>query len=122
MKQHLRFAEYLTDILENKFKVFGVRFGLDPIIGLIFGAGDMVTLIVGVYFIWIAKKMHLPDVAIARMMKNIFLDFIIGTIPFIGDLFDFSFRAHLKNMEIIRSYMPSDDMKYTLDSVRTTGE
>lgn len=120
MNTHLRIAERLTELLEDRFTLFGFKFGLDPIIGLLFGAGDMVTLVVGMYYIWIAKRLSLPDAAIARMMGNIMLDFLIGMIPFIGDLFDFSFKAHSKNWQILQSYTSLDDMKEPLDRVRTT--
>lgn len=120
MTNHLKIAEYLTDILENKFKLFGVSIGLDPIIGLLFGAGDIFTLLVGLYYIWVAKIHKIPDAAIARMIGNIAIDFFIGLIPFIGDLFDFSFKAHSRNFEILKSYIESDNTKETLDSVGTT--
>ncbi len=120
MDKHVRVAEHLVEMLENRFNIFGFRFGLDPILGLISGAGDLVTLFVGAYFIWIAKKLKLPNAAISIMISNIMLDFIIGLIPLIGDLFDFSFKAHLKNLQIIQSHISSDNMKNSLDSVRTT--
>ena len=120
MVNHMRIAEQLTDILENKFKLFGVSIGLDPIIGLLFGAGDIFTLLVGFYYVWIAKQYKLPDSAISRMIGNITIDFIIGLIPFIGDLFDFSFKAHSRNLQILKSYVESDNSKEALDSIRTT--
>lgn len=120
MVNHMRIAEQLTDILENKFKLFGVSIGLDPIIGLLFGAGDIFTLLVGFYYIWIAKQYKLPDAAIARMIGNISIDFLIGFIPFIGDLFDFSFKAHSRNLHILKSYIESDNPKEALDGIRTT--
>ncbi len=120
MTNHIHIAESLTDILENRFKFFGVSIGLDPIIGLLFGAGDLFTLLVGLYYIWVAKQYKLPDSAIARMMGNIAIDFFIGLIPFIGDLFDFSFKAHSRNLQILKSYVDSDYSEKTLDSIRTT--
>lgn len=120
MNKHLRAAEHITNILENQFQIFGVRVGLDPIMGLLFGAGDLATFIVGLYYIWIAKQYKLPDAAIGRMMFNIMIDFLIGLIPFIGDLFDFSFKAHSRNLQILKDHLGSNNMEDSLNRIRTT--
>ena len=122
MEHHLRIAEYLSDLLDNKFSIFGVRFGIDPILGLFEGVGDIITVIVGLYFIWIARQLDVSKSDIGRMISNVMIDFLIGIIPVFGDLFDFAFKSHVKNLEILRAYAPSDDMKQPLDGVRTTGE
>lgn len=104
MKTHLRIAKTLTNLLEHNFKIFGFEIGIDPIIGLIFGAGDFFTLIVGGYYIWIATQTQVPPKQIQKMVFYTFLDFSVGLIPFIGDIFDFAFKAHSKNMHILEEF------------------
>ena len=116
MHRHYRRAQFLTNILDQQFSVFGYRFGLDPILGLIIGSGDLITLIIGSYYVWIAHKLHATPGDIARMVVNIALDVIIGFIPILGDIFDFSFKAHLKNMQILERYKSNlDYLEGTLD-------
>ena len=97
-------ARLITNLFENKFNVFGYEFGIDPILGLVTGVGDAVTVIVGVYFIWIGIQMRIPVHKIVQMGWNIGLDFILGSIPVLGDIFDFAYKAHAKNLKILEEH------------------
>jgi len=104
MNKHLRTARYLTNILENRFRLFGFKFGLDPILGIFPGFGDIVTAGLSTYMVWIAVQMKMPREVISRMITNIVLDFFIGIIPLIGDFSDFVFKANTKNLQLLEEY------------------
>lgn len=107
MEKHLKMARFLTDLLENKFGIGGLRFGFDPIIGAIPGFGDVITAIMSFYLVWIGVQMRLPQEKIVEMIGNIMLDFLIGIIPFIGDFADFVYRSNSKNLNILETFAKS---------------
>lgn len=109
-KHHLNVAENLTKLLDNQFKIFGFKFGLDPIIGLIPGFGDVVSLILSLYLVWIGFLMKMPAEKITKMISNVILDFIIGIVPIVGDLSDFVYKANTKNLKIIQQHFKNNDV------------
>ena len=104
MTNHLQIAESITELLENRFNFLGLRFGFDPLIGLIPGLGDFISLVFSFYLIWIGTKLNLPHKKISSMLNNIFLDFIIGIVPVFGDFGDFIFKANSKNLAILKEH------------------
>lgn len=97
----------LARLLDTRFGVPGVpfRFGLDGVIGLIPGIGDGVTTLMGLYALQVAHKHKLPLGARIKMIWNIGVDFVVGAIPLVGDLFDFAFHAHAKNLRIVERHL-----------------
>ena len=108
MKNYLKTAAILANLLDNKFKILGIKFGIDPILGLIPGGGDLVSLILALYIVWIGIKMELPQDKIAKMIGNVILDFGIGLVPVLGDVGDFAFRSNLMNLEILKQHAKRD--------------
>ena len=80
------------------------RFGLDSILGLVPGVGDVLTLAPGAWIIWNAHKMGAPRRVLARMAVNSGIDAAIGTIPVIGDLFDIGWKANRRNVALLRDH------------------
>ena len=74
--------------------------GLDPLLGLIPGIGDILGAAISMLIVVRGVQMGIPRVAVARMMTNIAIDTLVGAIPLAGDAFDFAFRANLKNLRI----------------------
>jgi hypothetical protein len=74
--------------------------GLDPLIGLIPGIGDLIGALISMVIVVRAVQAGIPRIAIARMMANITVDTLIGSIPLFGDAFDFAYKANLKNLRI----------------------
>ena len=99
----------LTQLLDQAFRVPGTRwrFGLDPIIGLIPGFGDALTALVGLYGLLVARRLGAPASIQLRMLWNLAIDTMIGAIPLIGDLFDFAFKAHVKNRVLLERWLLS---------------
>lgn len=77
------------------------RFGLDPILGLLPGAGDAVSAAISVYLIYEARKLGASRTLLGRMVGNILIDFLVGSIPIVGDLFDFGYKANRRNMKLL---------------------
>lgn len=83
----------------------GFRIGADGLIGLLPGVGDLATAGVSLYIVAQASKAGVPARGIARMLLNVGLDAVIGTIPLLGDVFDFAFKANLRNARLMDSYL-----------------
>ena len=94
----------LSHYLDGLFKVPGTgwRFGLDSLIGLIPNVGDISTSLVSFYILVAGVRYGVPKITLVRMAFNIGLDYVVGAIPFIGDAFDFFWKANKQNMELIR--------------------
>ena len=95
-------VERLAKMLDSEFEIGGIRFGLDAIIGLIPVLGDSISLLIGLYPLYIAQQHKLGFFVRGRMLLNLVIDWIIGLIPLLGDIFDVGFKANLKNAEILK--------------------
>lgn len=84
---------------------------LDPIIGLIPGAGDIPTAALGLYVVAEAMNAGIPKGKIFRMLVNLGIDLVGGAIPGIGDIFDFFYKANVKNATIFREYFEKAKME-----------
>ncbi|NEQ28667.1 MAG: DUF4112 domain-containing protein, partial [Microcoleus sp. SIO2G3] len=84
----------LSRLMDSSFRIpfTGFRFGLDPIIGLIPGAGDIVDTAFSAYLIYLATQFGLPGSTVQKMIFNIALEAVVGTVPVVGDLFDAYFK------------------------------
>ena len=97
--------EFLAKWLDTRFSLFGVRFGLDTIIGLLPGIGDGATALIGCYLIIRAMNEGVGFFTLLQMIWNMIIDFIFGSIPFFGDIFDIAFRSNVKNAELLRRHL-----------------
>ncbi|MEO8549796.1 MAG: DUF4112 domain-containing protein [Kofleriaceae bacterium] len=77
------------------------RYGLDPLIGLIPGVGDVIGAGFGLYIVSIAVRRGLSAAVIARMLLHLAIDMVVGAIPVIGDLADFAYKANQKNLALL---------------------
>src|SRR5215210_4895404 len=93
-------------LLDSAFQVPGtkMRFGLDPIVGLIPWAGDVITGFLSMMIVIHAVRLQVPKIVIARMMLNIGLDVVVGAVPLLGDLFDAGFKANLRNLALLERH------------------
>ena len=80
------------------------RFGLDSIVGLIPGVGDLASAAVGGWIIVEASRFRLPGVVLARMVVNTVVDLVIGSIPLLGDVFDVVFKSNTRNLALFRRH------------------
>jgi hypothetical protein len=81
----------------------GWRFGLDAIVGLIPGFGDTATSLVSFYILGAAVRYRVPRVTLLRMGMNIGIDYILGSLPLVGDIFDAWWKSNQMNLELLRT-------------------
>jgi hypothetical protein len=81
-----------------------MRFGLDPVLGLVPGVGDIISALLSAWIVAGALRHRVPLLKIVRMVFNILVDLVIGEIPVLGDLFDFAFEENVMNMRILMKY------------------
>jgi hypothetical protein len=101
LEADLAAARQLAELLDAKFTVGGVRFGVDAILGLIPVVGDTVSTLIGVYPLMLARKHKLGRWVQARMAANLAADWAIGLVPLAGDVFDIGFKANLRNFALL---------------------
>jgi hypothetical protein len=94
-------------LLDSRFRVpgTGIRFGLDAILGLVPGLGDLVTPFFTVSVLATALKVHVPPIVLARMVLNATIDMLIGLIPLAGDVADVFWKADLRNVALLERYV-----------------
>lgn len=82
----------------------GIRIGADSIIGLVPGVGDAVPFAVSLYMIARAQRMGVPGRLLGRMAANSLIDFVIGSVPVLGDVFDVGFKANRRNVDLLKRH------------------
>ncbi len=99
-----RELEVLSQIMDNRFRIpiLGWRFGLNAIIDLVPQFGDVATTIVALYVLVSAVRYRVPKITLLRMGTNIAIYFLLGLIPFIGDLFDAWWKPNIRNINLLR--------------------
>jgi hypothetical protein len=75
-------------------------FGLDGLIGLVPGFGDLAGAMISMLIVARAVRAGVPRVAVAHMVANVAIESLIGAVPLAGDLFDIAFKANMKNLRI----------------------
>jgi uncharacterized protein DUF4112 len=103
----LWFAKFLADLLDQRFTIPGtsIRIGLDPIISLVPGIGDLLANLTGSLILVIAAQLGVPKVVLARMGINIAINTIIGAVPIFGDVVSIWYRSNVKNVELLQRYL-----------------
>ena len=93
-------------LLDSAFRVPGTRFtfGLDPLLGLIPGLGDLTTPLFAALLLVHAVRLRIPRVVQLRMLINAVIDFSVGAIPVVGDLFDFGWKANIRNLDLLERH------------------
>ena len=93
-------------LLDSQFRVPGtrIRFGLDAIIGLVPGVGDISTPVFAALLLVQGVRMRLPLVVQARMVLNAAIDMLLGFVPVLGDLVDIGFKANLRNLALLERH------------------
>ena len=107
--------DQLSRWMDGLFRVPGTgwRFGLDAIVGLVPGVGDTLTTMVSFYILAAGVRYRVPKVTLLRMGLNIAIDYVVGSIPFVGDLFDAAWKSNQMNVELLkrRATVPASEAK-----------
>jgi len=95
----------LAYYLDGLFRVPGTgwKFGLDGLIGLVPNVGDTLTSVASFYILVAGVRYGVPKITLLRMAMNIAVDYLLGSVPVIGDAFDFVWKANQMNMDLIRT-------------------
>ena len=94
--------EKLAWLMDRAIKIGPWSIGLDGFIGLIPGIGDATGGLISSLIVLAAIEAGVPRVTVLRMMANVAIDSLLGAIPFVGDIFDFAYKANTKNVVIFR--------------------
>lgn len=94
--------------MDLRFNVFGVRFGIDPMLDVIPGLGNILATATSLYLFWIAYQVKVPRWVYLRMLWNISVDYLFGVVPYIGIVFDIFYRANVKNLTLLERFIDTD--------------
>jgi Domain of unknown function (DUF4112) len=99
-----RSLDQLSRLMDGLFRIPGTgwRVGLDAIVGLIPGVGDIATTAVSFYILAAGVRYRVPKVTLLRMATNIAVDYLLGSIPVVGDVFDAAWKSNQMNVELLR--------------------
>ena len=103
LNQIRKFSRILDASIGLPFTKF--KIGLDPILGLVPGLGDTVTTLFSAYIIVMAARFGLPWRVLRQMMLNVGLEFVVGGIPLIGDIFDAFYKSNIRNLGLLEQYL-----------------
>ncbi|MDJ0590077.1 MAG: DUF4112 domain-containing protein [Pleurocapsa sp. MO_226.B13] len=105
--KNLKRIRQIAKLLDTAIGIPGTkfRFGLDPILGLIPGGGDLITAGISAYTIYLASRFGLERREIWEMIKNVGIETAIGFVPVVGDIFDAYFKANIRNLEILERHL-----------------
>ncbi len=103
----LEHLDRLAYWLDDRFRVpgTGFRVGLDGLVGLVPGVGDVATNAVTAYIVYRAWRLGIPKPVLLRMLANLGIDTVVGIVPVAGDLLDLGFKANRRNVRLLRRHL-----------------
>ncbi len=92
--------------MDEAFRVPGTRFrfGWDAILGLVPGIGDAATALFSLFILIHAFRIRVPPIVRTRMFMNVAIDLVVGSIPLLGDVFDFAWKANTRNLDLLERH------------------
>jgi hypothetical protein len=106
----LKRCQFVANALDSAVPVPGTnrRIGLDSVVGVLPVAGDAITAAAASYIVLESARLGAPRSTVARMAFNVVLDFGVGSIPVVGDVFDAFFKASRRNVELLEDHLDVD--------------
>jgi Domain of unknown function (DUF4112) len=113
----LQRVRQLGHLLDNAFVIPGTKYriGLDPLIGLLPGGGDLAGVALSAYIVFEAARFGVPKSSVGRMVVNLIADALLGTLPVLGDLLDFSWKANSMNLALLESHITAGTLQRKAD-------
>lgn len=97
--------------MDTEFKLFGIRFGIDPLFDFVPALGSFIGALTSFYLFWIAYKIDVPSRIYFFMVLNILADFLLGSIPVVGIIFDAFYKSNVRNLKLIEKFFDADVIK-----------
>jgi hypothetical protein len=106
-QERLNQVQFLARIMDEQFVVPGtnIRFGWDTILGLFPGIGDALTSAISLLIVHHARQTGASPILLGRMLANVGVDFLLGSIPLVGDAFDLAWKANRKNARLLEQHL-----------------
>jgi Domain of unknown function (DUF4112) len=106
---------YLSNLWDNALRVPGtkLRVGIESIVGLLPVGGDIIGLLLSCYILFYAIQFELPKAILLRMVANIIIDAVVGVVPFFGDLFDTTWKANTRNVDLLEAHLHSPTLSHS---------
>jgi uncharacterized protein DUF4112 len=106
-EQRLAQVKWLANLLDDAFRIPGtpLRFGWDSVLGLFPGLGDVLTSALSLLIVHHAWQTGASKLTLARMLGNVSIDFVVGAIPLLGDMFDVVWKANRKNARLLEQHL-----------------
>jgi hypothetical protein len=103
----------LAKLLDESITIPGLnkKIGLDPIIGMIPGGGDTLTMLFSAYIVVESARLGIPRATLGQMVLNILIDAVAGTVPVVGDLFDVVTKANTRNIKLMDVHLADPDFQ-----------
>lgn len=100
-------ARSLATLLDSAVRVpgTGIRLGLDPLLGLVPGLGDLAGAVLSGYIVLLGAQLGAPASVVARMLGNVVVDTVGGSLPLIGDLFDVAWKSNAMNVDLLERWV-----------------
>lgn len=117
-REHLiTIADMLAKVMDATIRIPGTSWyiGLDPLLGLIPGIGDVLANLIGTIILGLATRLQLPRIVLARMSLNLLINGTVGAVPIVGDLFSVWFRSHSRNAALLRDAAMKPDRETHTD-------
>jgi hypothetical protein len=105
-EQRLKALRHIARLLDSAFVVPGtsMRIGLDPLLGLVPGLGDLASPVFTIALLWQSRELGIPRVVLMRMIFNVAIDALVGLLPVAGDLFDVAWKANNRNLALLERH------------------
>jgi len=105
-EQRLKALKHISRLLDSAFVLPGTEFriGLDPLLGLVPGLGDLASPMFTMALLWQSRDLGIPRVVQLRMIFNVAIDALVGLLPVAGDFFDFAWKANDRNLALLERY------------------
>lgn len=116
-EKHLDYARKLVDLLDNKFTIGDVKIGIDPLIGLVPVAGDVISGLVTLYLIYVGKIHGVGNKDLLKMLLYGGVDVALGVWPVLGDIVDVAYKSYTKSFVLIEKHLESEGGKLLIGEV-----
>lgn len=109
-QRRLRRLQTIARVMDTALVIPGtnIRFGADALLGLVPGGGDLLGAAIGLAIVNEARRLGVPRAVMAKMILNIGLDTLLGSVPLFGDVFDVYFKANRRNAQLVLEHFQNE--------------